>query len=58
VTYRDADDLLAQLAELERDDDRRTSIAMAGQRRTLRDHTYERRMAELAALLGRRMSDR
>ena len=55
VAYRDADDLLAQLTELERDEDRRTGIAAAGQRRTLRDHTYARRMVELGEILERRI---
>ena len=57
VAYRDADDLLAQLSVLERDDDRRVSIAAAGQRRTLRDHTYARRMVELGEILERRIGD-
>jgi spore maturation protein CgeB len=56
VTYRDADDLLAQIAELRGDEDRRASIAAGGQRRTLRDHTYGRRISELASLLQARMS--
>jgi spore maturation protein CgeB len=32
-------------------DDERESIALAGQERTLREHTSERRMAELADIL-------
>jgi spore maturation protein CgeB len=54
VAYRDADDLMDKLVELSADDDQRASIAAAGQRRTLRDHTYARRMVELAELLEAR----
>jgi hypothetical protein len=56
IAYRDADDLTAQIDELRRDEDRRVAIATAGQRRTLRDHTYDRRIGELAKLLQERMS--
>ena len=51
VAYRDADDLLAQLRALAADEDRRLAIAAAGQARTLRDHTYRRRMTQLAELI-------
>jgi spore maturation protein CgeB len=54
VAYRDADDLVAKIEELSADDARRTAIAAAGQRRTLRDHTYRQRMVELAELLSAR----
>jgi hypothetical protein len=51
LTYRDADDLAATVQSLLDDEPRRLAIARAGQERTLRDHTYARRIAELAAML-------
>lgn len=52
VTYRDEDELVERVAYyLERDDERR-AIARAGQERTLREHTYRRRMEELLSILG------
>jgi hypothetical protein len=54
VAYTDAEDLVEKLAELAADPDRRLAIATAGQRRTLRDHTYGRRMRQLAELLQAR----
>lgn len=58
LVYEDADDLVAKLRHhLEHDDERRR-VAVAGQARTLREHTYERRMAELAELLERRLASR
>jgi hypothetical protein len=55
VAYRDVDDLIDLLRRLSADDGRRREIAERGQRRTLREHTYARRMAELAELLGARV---
>jgi hypothetical protein len=55
IAYRDADDLVAQLRGLAADDERRVAIAAAGQARTLRDHTYERRMPQLVELLDGRL---
>jgi hypothetical protein len=55
VTYQHADDLAATLHALLADDERRVPIARAGQERTLREHTYTRRMAALAAELERRL---
>jgi hypothetical protein len=55
VAYGDAADLVAQLRRLADDGDKRVSIAAAGQARTLRDHTYGRRMAQLAELLEGRL---
>ena len=53
VTYAGVNDLIEKARHyLDRDDERR-AIAAAGQARTLRDHTYEVRMRELAELLGR-----
>ena len=53
ATYRDADDLVATAQALLADAERRTAIAEAGQARTLRDHTYLNRMAELGEILDR-----
>jgi spore maturation protein CgeB len=50
VTYRDPQDCLQRVESLLRDDARLSRIALAGQRRTLSEHTYERRTGELAAL--------
>jgi spore maturation protein CgeB len=55
VTYEGADDLAAALHALLADNERRVAIARAGQERTLREHTYARRIAALAADLGRRL---
>jgi hypothetical protein len=52
VTYRDADDLVATVRSLLADDERRTAIAAAGQARTLREHTYARRIPQLADLIS------
>lgn len=55
LTYDDADDLIVRIDELLADDDRRKAIADAGRRRTLRDHTWKRRIAELAGMLESRL---
>ena len=55
VVYDGVDDLVARLEGLLADDAERRRIAAAGQARTLRDHTYERRMGELAAILEERL---
>jgi spore maturation protein CgeB len=52
VTYRTADELVAQVRDYLADDAGRHHIAAAGQARTLRDHTYEVRMRELTAILA------
>jgi spore maturation protein CgeB len=52
VTYRDEDELVERVRQYLDDDDARRRIARAGQQRTLRDHTYLRRMEELLAILG------
>jgi spore maturation protein CgeB len=51
VAYSDADDLAAKIRRYLADDEERSRIARAGQERTLREHTYGRRMADLAAIL-------
>jgi hypothetical protein len=53
VDYGDVDECARRIGELLGDEPRRAAIAAAGQRRTLAEHTYERRMAELAALFRR-----
>jgi hypothetical protein len=58
LVYESVDDLVPTLERLLADDCERRRIADAGQARTLRDHTYERRMAELAELLEQRLRRR
>lgn len=53
VTYADVDDLVEKARHYLAHEDERRTIAAAGQSRTLRDHTYELRMRELAEILGR-----
>jgi spore maturation protein CgeB len=51
VAYGSARDLARKLRYYLRHEEERAAIAAAGQARTLRDHTYARRMRELAELL-------
>jgi spore maturation protein CgeB len=51
ATYGDADELIAVVRGLLADEGERSALARAGQERTLSDHTYERRMADLARML-------
>jgi spore maturation protein CgeB len=53
VTYATADELVERVAHLLEHEDERAAIARAGQERTLREHTYDRRMRDLAEILGR-----
>jgi hypothetical protein len=55
VTYRTADELADRARHYLEHEDERQAIATAGQRRTLRDHGYDTRMVELAALLEARL---
>ena len=55
VTYRSADELCERLQYLLEHDAERKQIAESGQRRTLKDHTYENRIPELIKLLKRNM---
>lgn len=55
VTYQTADDLVERARYYLANDEERRAIAAAGQRRTLREHGYDTRMAELAALLKARL---
>jgi len=53
IVYRGEDELVEAVEHYLAHEDERTAIAAAGQRRTLRDHTYEVRMRELADILDR-----
>jgi len=54
VTYRSSEECVDKLRFYLSDERARGRIASAGQRRTLAEHTYERRMGELVAELQRR----
>ena len=51
VAYATRRDLVDRVRHFLRHEDERAEIAAAGQARTLRDHTYSRRMAELVSIL-------
>jgi spore maturation protein CgeB len=55
VTYADEDDLVERAQHYLRHEDERAAVARAGQRRTLREHSYEARMRELADMLADRL---
>jgi spore maturation protein CgeB len=55
VTYEGEDDLVKKIEYYLRNDHERLQIAAAGQKRTLSEHTYRRRMSELAAMLEQRL---
>ena len=52
ATYRDIDECVDRARALLADDDAREGMARAGRARALRDHTWDRRFAELFRLLG------
>lgn len=52
VTYADDDELVAQIEHYLQHDEERRAIAVAGQQRTLREHTYRSRLEEVLAFLG------
>jgi spore maturation protein CgeB len=56
IAYSGLDDLMERIRHYRKHDGDRVRVAAAGQARTLRDHTYERRIAELASLLERRIA--
>ena len=58
VGYSDPTDLVTRVARLLEDDAERKRIAEAGQRRTLADHTYAKRMPDLVELLEARLAKR
>jgi glycosyltransferase involved in cell wall biosynthesis len=51
VTYRDTDECIEQIRYYLTHEDERLAVAKAGQRRTLRDHTWRERMRRLCELL-------
>jgi spore maturation protein CgeB len=51
IAYESPEDLVAQVERLLDDGDERRRIAEAGQRRTLSDHTYAKRMPHVVELL-------
>jgi len=53
VAYASANDLVEKATYYLSHDEERVRIAAAGQQRTLRDHTWARRMAELVQILDR-----
>lgn len=53
VVYETADDLVDRVRHFLAHEDERSAVARAGQARTLRDHTYAVRMAELVEILER-----
>ena len=53
AAYRSHDECLEMIRYYLEHEDERAAIAAAGQKRTLRDHTYGRRMEELAAIIER-----
>lgn len=56
LTYANEDELVNKINHYLEDEVERTRIARAGQERTLREHTYERRMRELVDVLARYMT--
>ena len=55
ATYESVDDLVAQIEHLRAHPAERMALAEAGQARTLGEHSFAARMAELAELLQRRL---
>jgi hypothetical protein len=53
VAYRSAEECLEMVGHYLAHDDERAAIAAAGEARTLRDHTYAKRMEELVEILNR-----
>ncbi len=58
VAYEDEADCIEKVRYYLEHDDERAAVARAGQRRTLRDHTYAQRMSELDGILRRHLADR
>lgn len=56
AAYADADECLALLDRYLARPDERRAVAQAGQRRTLREHSYAQRMAELADICAARLT--
>lgn len=53
LAYEDLDHCVELVERHLRDEESRAAVARAGHERTLRDHTYDRRMEELLELVGR-----
>lgn len=58
VAYDDEADCVEKVGYYLAHDNERAAIALAGQRRTLRDHTYARRMSDLDGILRRHLAHR
>ena len=58
VTYRDAEECAEKARYLLEHEAERRAIAQAGQRRTLRDHTYTQRADQLHQIIRSYLSDR
>jgi hypothetical protein len=58
VAYESAEDAVDKIAYYSAHGDERDAIAYAGHLRTLQEHTYERRMVELEAILTRHLQSR
>jgi spore maturation protein CgeB len=56
AVYQDADDLIARIDELLANDEKRSAIAAAGRQRTMSEHTWAKRIAELAGMLESRLT--
>jgi spore maturation protein CgeB len=54
VAYRSIEECIEKVRHLLSHESERARIAAAGQARTLREHTYQRRMEELLTILERR----
>lgn len=52
VGYSDAEDCFRRVQHFLESETERTAVALAGQRRTLRDHTYRRRMEQFVDLVS------
>jgi glycosyltransferase involved in cell wall biosynthesis len=52
-TYKTKEELLEKIKYYLEHDDQRQKIALAGQARTLKDHTYQKRMVELINILNK-----
>jgi hypothetical protein len=55
VTYETPEDLIEKLRHYAEHDEEREQIATAGQKRTLREHTYAHRIPDLAEILEARL---
>jgi spore maturation protein CgeB len=58
ITYRDADECVEKVEYLLTHESERRNIAAAGQRRTLRDHTFDHRAAQTDTLIRAALNNR